>query len=112
MSENDNLKTSKGAITENYVMNELMNQKKSPYYWKSGNTAELDFIYENDGKVVPVEVKAATSTQAKSYKQFCKKHMPKIGFKASLKNIATNMVHETNTVSIPLYLLWNINFYV
>ena len=112
MSENDNLITSKGAITENYVMNELMNQKKSPYYWKSGNTAELDFIYENVGRVVPVEVKAATNTQAKSYKQFCKKYVPKIGFKASLKNIATNMVHETNTVSIPLYLLWNINLYV
>lgn len=111
MSENDTLKTSKGAITENYVMNELLNQKKMPYFWKSGNTAELDFIYENDGNVVPVEVKAATNTQAKSYKQFSKKYEPKVGFKASLKNIASNMVYETNTVSIPLYLLWNMDFY-
>ena len=111
MSENDNLKTSKGAITENYVMNELINQKKMPYYWKSGNTAELDFIYENDGQVVPVEVKAATNTQAKSYKQFSRKYEPRVGFKASLKNIALNAVNETNTVSIPLYLLWNMDFY-
>ena len=111
MSENDTLKSSKGAITENYVMNELLNQKKMPYFWKSGNTAELDFIYENDGNIVPVEVKAATNTQAKSYRQFCKKYEPKIGYKVSLKNIASNMVHETNTVSLPLYLLWNIDFY-
>ena len=111
MSENDRSKTSKGAITENYVMNELINQKKSPYYWKSGNTAELDFIYENDGNVVPVEVKAATNTQAKSYKQFSKKYEPKVGFKASFKNIASNMVNETNTINIPLYLLWNIDYY-
>lgn len=111
MPENDTLKTSKGAITENYVMNELLYQSKKPYYWKSGNTAELDFIYENDGNVIPVEVKAATNTQAKSYKQFSKKYEPKVGFKASLKNIATNMVYETNTVNIPLYLLWNIDFY-
>ena len=111
MSENDTLKTSKGAITENYVMNELLYQKKTSYYWKSGNTAELDFIYENDGKVIPVEVKAATNTQAKSYKQFSKKYEPKVGFKVSLKNIAMNMVHETNTVNIPLYLLWNMDFY-
>lgn len=111
MSENDTLKSSKGAITENYVMNELLNQKKMPYYWRSGNTAELDFIYENDGNIIPVEVKAATNTQAKSYRQFCKKYEPKIGYKVSLKNIASNMVHETNTVSLPLYLLWNIDFY-
>lgn len=111
MSENDTLKTSKGAITENYVMNELIKQKKMPYYWKSGNTAEIDFIYENDGHVVPVEVKAAINTQAKSYKQFSLKYGPKVGFKTSLKNIATNMVYETKTVSLPLYLLWNVDFY-
>lgn len=112
MSETDSLKTSKGAITENYVMNEIVSLKKIPYYWKSGNTAEIDFIYENEGNVVPVEVKAATNTQAKSYKQFCKKYVPKNGFKASLKNIAENVVCETNTVSIPLYLIWNIDFYM
>ncbi|MCQ2515480.1 MAG: ATP-binding protein [Saccharofermentans sp.] len=111
LSDNGTLKTSKGAIIENYVMNELLNQKKMPYYWKSGNTAELDFIYENDGKVIPVEVKAATNTQAKSYKQFSKKYEPKVGFKSSLKNIASNIVNGTNTISLPLYLLWNIDFY-
>ena len=111
MAEEDALKTSKGAITENYVMNELLGQNKTTYYWKSGNTAEVDFIYENDGNVVPVEVKAATNTQAKSYKQFCKKFGPKKGFKVSLKNMATNKVDETDTVSLPLYLLWNIDFY-
>ena len=111
MAEEDALKTSKGAITENYVMSELLGQNKTTYYWKSGNTAEVDFIYENDGNVVPVEVKAATNTQAKSYKQFCKKFGPKKGFKVSLKNMATNKVDETDTVSLPLYLLWNIDFY-
>ena len=34
---------------------------------KAGNTAEVDFIYEDEGEVVPVEVKAADNTQAKSY---------------------------------------------
>jgi len=111
LSEEDTLKTSKGAITENYVMNELINQGKTPYYWKSGNTAEVDFIYENEGRVVPVEVKAAANTQAKSYKQYCKKYSPAKGFKISMKNIAANMVEETDTVSLPLYLLWNVDFY-
>ncbi len=37
------------------------------------------FIYESEGEMVPVEVKAADNTQAKSYKQFCKKYAPGIG---------------------------------
>lgn len=111
LDENDALKTSKGAITENYVMNEMISLKKNPYYWRSGNTAELDFIYENEDGIVPVEVKAATNTQAKSFKQFSKKYNPQIGFKASLKNIAMNQIFETRTVSLPLYLLWNIDYY-
>ncbi len=111
ISENDRLKTSKGEITENYVMNELYKSKKAPYYWKYGKTAEIDFIYERDGNVVPAEVKAATNIQAKSNKKFSKKFAPKVGYKASLKNIAANIVDETNTISIPLYLLWNMDFY-
>ena len=112
MDENNGLKTSKGAIVENYAMNELICMNKTPYFWKSGNTAELDFIFEKDENVVPLEIKSATNTQAKSYKQFCKKYNPKVGCKSSLKNIATNYVEDTNTISLPLYLIWNIDYYI
>lgn len=103
------LSTFKGAVTENYVLNELVNQQKNPYFWRSGNSAELDFLYEKDGKIVPVEVKAATNTQAKSYRQFCKKYSPPIGYKVSLKNLAVNDCEGSATVSLPLYLLWNMD---
>ena len=102
----------KGAIVENYAMNELICMNKTPYFWKSGNTAELDFIFEKDENVVPLEIKSATNTQAKSYKKFCKKYNPKVGCKSSLKNIATNYVEDTNTISLPLYLIWNIDYYI
>lgn len=111
LEENTALSTFKGAITENYVLQELIVQNKVPYFWRSGNTAELDFIFEEDGNVIPVEVKAATNTQAKSFKQFCKKYQSKTGFKLSLKNIAENDCEGTNVVSLPLYLLWNISSY-
>ena len=29
------------------------------YYWRSGNTAELDFVIEDLGEIVPIEVKSA-----------------------------------------------------
>ena len=101
----------KGAFTENYVLNELVSYGKEPYFWHSGNTAEVDFIYENKCEIVPVEVKSAENTQAKSYKLFCQKYRPRTGFKLSQKNIAENNLEGTKTYSIPLYLCWNLDGY-
>ncbi|MBR5678815.1 MAG: ATP-binding protein [Paludibacteraceae bacterium] len=101
----------KGALAENYVLNELVSIGKEPYFWRSGNSAEIDFIYEDSGEIVPVEVKSADNTQAKSYKQFCSKYKSRLGLKLSTKNIAENLCGETKTYSLPLYLAWNIDYY-
>lgn len=106
--EADTVKTFKGAVVENYVMNELVCYGRQPYFWRSGNTAELDFLFEEDGEIVPVEVKSAANTQAKSYKLFCKKYKPHRGYKLSLKNLAVNDCEGTATTSLPLYLTWKI----
>jgi len=108
MEENPSYIRFKGAFTENYVLNELISSGLEPYFWHSGNTAEIDFIYESKGNLIPVEVKSADNTQAKSYKLFCEKFKPKTGFKLSQKNIAENLLGETRTYSIPLYLAWDI----
>ena len=99
----------KGAFTENYVLNEFISNGIVPYFWRSGNTAEIDFIYENKGQIIPVEVKSADNTQAKSYRQFCKKYKPKRGYKLSEKNVGVNMSDETETYSLPLYMSWRVN---
>ncbi|MCQ2591453.1 MAG: ATP-binding protein [Treponema sp.] len=111
LEDNLAISTFKGAITENYVLQELVTQNKNPYFWRSGNSAELDFLYEDEENIVPIEVKSATNTQAKSFKQFCKKYHNSKGFKLSLKNIAANDFDGTKVVSLPLYLIWNINSY-
>lgn len=101
----------KGAMAENFVYEELVSIGKSPYFWRSGNTAELDFIYDGDDSVVPVEVKAADNTQAKSYRIFCKRYSPQTGFKISRKNIAENFCENTRTINLPMYMTWNIKRY-
>ncbi len=101
----------KGAFAENYVMNELRVLGKDAFFWRSGNTAEVDFIFEENGNVVPVEVKSADNTQAKSYRKFCKRFKPAYGYKFSEKNIAENMCETAKTYSIPLYMVWNMDFY-
>ncbi|MCI8638365.1 MAG: ATP-binding protein [Coprococcus sp.] len=98
----------KGAFTENFVLTELLTQGIRPYFWRSGNTAELDFVFEYEAQIIPVEAKAELSTRAKSYRQYCKKYSPKIGFKFSMKNVGNHDVEGTKTYSVPLYLIWMI----
>ena len=102
----------KGAFTENYVLNELISTGKTPYFWRSGNTAEIDFVIEHAGEMIPIEVKSADNTQAKSYRQFCGKYKPRKGIKLTGKNIAKNWCESTITYSIPLYLGWNLERYL
>lgn len=102
----------KGALTENYVLTELLAQGRHPYFWRSGNTAELDFLFENEGRMIPMEVKAERNARAKSYLVFCKKYAPQIGFRCSMKNTGTNVVNATRTYSVPLYMLWKLGVYL
>lgn len=112
LTESALYKNFKGALTENYVLTELIKLKIAPYFWRSGNTAELDFLFEDKNQIVPVEAKAEIHTRAKSYSLFCKKYQPLIGFKMSMKNIGINIDGDTETVSLPLYLLWNLKSYL
>ena len=102
----------KGPFTENYVLTELIKLKLHPYYWNSQNTAELDFIFEYEDKIIPVEAKADIHTRAKSYSLFCKRYNPEIGLKFSMKNMGINNVENTKTFSIPLYLIWMLETYL
>lgn len=112
LEDSDLYKNFKGAFTENYVLTELLKQEISPYFWRSGNTAELDFLFEFEDHIIPVEAKAEIHTRAKSYMQFCKKYTPKIGFKFSMKNVGENLVESTKTYSVPLYIIWRLKDYL
>lgn len=112
LEESELYRNFKGALTENYVLNELLSQGRHPYFWRSGNTAELDFLFEHEDRVIPVEAKANISTRAKSYAQFCKKYEPPLGFKFSMKNVGEHRVENTHTYSIPLYMIWRLGRYL
>lgn len=102
----------RGSLTENFVLNELLAHGYSPYFWRSGNTAELDFLIEENGYVIPIEAKANINTQAKSYLNFVKKYKSPLGFKFSLKNIGVNMVGPSKTYSLPLFMVDRIGSYL
>ena len=102
----------KGAMTENYVLTELLKNDLPYYFWRSGNQAEVDFLTEDKGHIIPLEVKSADNTRAKSFQTFVAKYRPRYGFKVSLKNVGDNQVDETRVYSLPLYMLWRLKEYV
>lgn len=62
----------KGAFTENYFLQQLRAVTDAPayYYSKENSTLEIDFLYQGNERVVPVEVKAETNVRSKSLSQF------------------------------------------
>ncbi len=62
--------------------------------------------------MIPIEVKSAENTHAKSFRGFITRYNPKYGFKVSMKNIGDNMLNETLVYSLPLYMLWRIKEYI
>jgi hypothetical protein len=93
----------KGALTEQYVFGELRNKKDlSVYYWSADRgSAEIDFMIQHHGKVIPVEVKASENLQAKSLKAFRQKYEPEISIRTSMSDHR----EEGWLTNIPLYAL-------
>ena len=112
LAEPEGFAAFKGAFAENYCMTELAAQGIRPYYWRNKNSAEVDFLFEvGRNRVVPMEVKSAENTKAKSFSVYCKQFAPPLGFKVSAKNMAMNRKGVTREISLPLYLLWKLPLY-
>ena len=78
----------KGGMAENYVNVQLSINGYNTYYWESKRGAEIDFIIQRDGKLIPIEVKSADNTRAKSLKVYMDTYNPAYAIKLSTKNFA------------------------
>lgn len=89
----------KGGMAENYVCSQLAANGYICYYWESGREAEMDFIIQRNGKIIPVEVKAADNTRSKSLKVYTSVHRPDLAMKLSVKNFS----FQNGIKTVPLY---------
>lgn len=66
----------KGALTEQYVLQQLASIRECDiYYWSADNSqGELDFLVQHDGKIIPIEVKASENLKSKSLSVFTQKY--------------------------------------
>jgi len=93
----------KGALAENYIMQALVTNGFSPYYWSSPGKAELDFVFQdNQGNIIPLEAKSADNVRAKSLRNFVSLYQPPYSIRVSAKNFG----YENGIKSIPLYALF------
>ena len=89
----------KGGMTENYVNVQLTINEYRTYYWESERGAEIDFVIQRDGKPIPIEVKSADNTRAKSLKVYMETYNPDYAIKLSTKNFG----FEDKKKIVPLY---------
>lgn len=95
----DELNDFKGGMTENYVNVQLTINGYKTYYWESERGAEIDFIIQRDGHLIPIEVKSADNTRAKSLRVYMDTYKPAYAIKLSSKNFG----FEDGKKTVPLY---------
>ena len=97
----------KGALTEQYVLEELKNRHLYAAYWSrdKGSQAEVDFIVQLDDLIVPIEVKAEENLQSKSLRVYRDKCKPSYVVRTSLSNYRK----DDWLTNIPLYMISQID---
>jgi len=89
----------KGAMAENYVAQILYAKTREIYYWQLGSMYEVDFLINDEGDIIPIEVKASDNVTSKSLNYYIQRYKPKYSIRISTKNFG----FQNNIKSIPLY---------
>lgn len=97
----------KGALTEQYVLQQLILRYEPYYYAKSNSTLEIDFLLQDDeDEIVPLEVKAETNVKAKSLRQFVCDNKSRKAYRISMNDFK----QEDWVTNVPLYAVDDFDF--
>lgn len=89
-----------GAVTENYIAQQLAAKNYPLYYWTVANSqAELDFVLQKNDKIYAIEVKKGEHVRSRSLSVFKQKYSPDYAIRFSQKNFGKT----EEVISIPLY---------
>jgi predicted AAA+ superfamily ATPase len=93
----------KGALTEQYVLQQLVALKVgSIHYWSPDNArSEIDFLVQIAGNVIPIEVKASENLRAKSLQVYYQKYKPTTAIRTSMSDFRK----EEWMTNLPLYAI-------
>lgn len=91
-----------GAVTENYVAQQLAAKGYPLYYWESKSTAELDFVLQKENRIIGIEVKKGEHVRSRSLSVFVDAYKPAYSIRFSLKNFG----EKDGLRSVPLYAVF------
>jgi hypothetical protein len=93
----------KGALTEQYVLQQLIAETNyTPYYYSESNSRlEIDFVIQKEDNIVPIEVKAEENLKAKSLKSYYDKYNPKFVVRTSMSDYR----EQDWMTNVPLYCI-------
>lgn len=105
LNGNDMFTEFKGALAEQYVLQELEAETSyTPYYFSSSSHTEIDFLIQKEGSVIPIEVKAEKNLKAKSLKAYYEKYQPNQAIRTSMYGYRK----DEWLVNLPLYAICTI----
>lgn len=104
-SDTDIFNAMHGILSEQLVLAELtMNANvQELYFWTSEATARIDFVFEDDGEIIPVDVQTTVRKKAQNLKVFHQKYGNRMWIRISLEQLS---FHKGN-LNVPIYGLWN-----
>lgn len=92
----------RGALTENFILTSLLTQFEGlPYYWRSDNKAEVDFIIQQQNEIIPAEVKSDENVRSKSLAFYRKEYNPDLSVRFSMRNLR----FSEGLLNIPLFMV-------
>lgn len=92
----------KGAVTENYVVEQLSAKGLHLYYYKPSESMEIDLVLEINDEIIPVEIKSGRHKRSTSLKNYINKYAPQYAVRISELNFG----FSDGIFSVPLYAVW------
>lgn len=89
----------KGAVTENYVYQQMKVNHADMYYFKPSESMEIDMLFDDGEAVIPVEIKSGRHRRSTSLKNFREKYTPPYAIRISEMNFG----FKDGLFSVPLY---------
>ncbi|HHB51765.1 MAG TPA: DUF4143 domain-containing protein, partial [Saprospiraceae bacterium] len=97
-----------GAFIENYVCLELIKSLNPPlFYWNSAREAEVDFVFQWNNEIIPLEVKSGTNKNMKGFRVFEEKYHPRLLLRTSPRNY----IVSGNFRNIPLHAIFGLKHF-
>ena len=92
-----------GRLAENFVLQQLQAMRISPIcYWTNDTgKAEVDFLIQDNDRIIPIETKSGMNVKAKSLRVYREKYSPALSVRTSMQNLRL----DDGLLNIPLYLM-------